>query len=208
MNPIEPGMTLEELGLLSERGIVLDNEEQEVENTIFELLEEHRINISELARRTGLSRQLVNAVMIGKGKPGIDVALKIATVFGRKVEEIFRLTETAWLTPVRDKDNNALYLCTESQTIVTYKDRMQAIKDSGMYYREISTGARLDKGDLEKKMRDHVDRKVDGLQKELLANEPMLGHNGALSVANRMLKVSFMEDYEPLFRQLLQRIDH
>ena len=48
----------------------------------------------ELAKLIGVSRQTVNAVESGRYVPSTVLALKMAQVFGKPVEEIFFLEET------------------------------------------------------------------------------------------------------------------
>ena len=43
----------------------------------------------ELALRIGVTRQTVNAIEGGKYSPSLDVAFRIAEVFGVSVEEVF-----------------------------------------------------------------------------------------------------------------------
>ena len=47
----------------------------------------------ELAKRIGVSRQTINAVESGRYVPSTVLALKMAQVFGKPVEEIFFLEE-------------------------------------------------------------------------------------------------------------------
>lgn len=47
----------------------------------------------ELARRVSVSRQTINAMEAGKYVPSTVLALKIAQVFRKPVEEIFSLEE-------------------------------------------------------------------------------------------------------------------
>lgn len=47
----------------------------------------------QLADQTGVSRQTINAIESGKFVPSTIVAMKIARVFERPVEEIFSLEE-------------------------------------------------------------------------------------------------------------------
>ena len=47
----------------------------------------------ELAKRIGVSRQTINAVESGRYVPSTVLALKMAQVFGKPVEEIFMLDE-------------------------------------------------------------------------------------------------------------------
>ena len=48
----------------------------------------------ELAKRIGVSRQTINAVESGRYVPSTVLALKMARVFGKPVEEVFFLEET------------------------------------------------------------------------------------------------------------------
>ena len=54
---------------------------------------ERRMTQQQLADQTGVSRQTINAIESGKFVPSTIVALKIARVFERPVEEIFSLEE-------------------------------------------------------------------------------------------------------------------
>lgn len=47
----------------------------------------------ELAKRIGVSRQTVNAIEGGKYSPSLEVAFRIAQVFDKPVEEVFRYVE-------------------------------------------------------------------------------------------------------------------
>ena len=49
------------------------------------------ITQEELANKTGVSRQTINAIELNKYIPSTLLALKIAVVFKKKVEEIFFL---------------------------------------------------------------------------------------------------------------------
>ncbi len=52
------------------------------------------ITQAELAEKIGVSRQTINAMELGKYVPSTVLALKIAEVFGKTVNEIFELEET------------------------------------------------------------------------------------------------------------------
>ena len=49
---------------------------------------------AELAEKIGVSRQTINAMELGKYVPSTVLALKIAKVFEKSVDEIFELEET------------------------------------------------------------------------------------------------------------------
>ena len=62
-----------------------------MKNTLRELRAERRWSQGELADRLEVSRQTINALETGKYDPSLPLALRIARLFGRTVEEIFML---------------------------------------------------------------------------------------------------------------------
>jgi putative transcriptional regulator len=46
-----------------------------------------------LADRIGVTRQTVNAIELGKYSPTLETAFRIARVFGKTLEEVFRYGE-------------------------------------------------------------------------------------------------------------------
>ena len=55
-----------------------------------------RISQQELAEKVGVSRQTINAIELGKYIPSGLVMLKIASVCGKTVDEVFSLEESDW----------------------------------------------------------------------------------------------------------------
>jgi putative transcriptional regulator len=55
-----------------------------------------KISQQELADRIGVSRQTINAIELEKYVPSATVIMKIAHIFGKKVEDIFSLEESDW----------------------------------------------------------------------------------------------------------------
>ncbi|MFN8170161.1 MAG: helix-turn-helix transcriptional regulator [Candidatus Nanopelagicales bacterium] len=60
-----------------------------VTNTIREFRTEHGISQGELAARVGVTRQTVNAIEQGKYSPSLEVAFRIADVFGVPLTDVF-----------------------------------------------------------------------------------------------------------------------
>jgi putative transcriptional regulator len=60
-----------------------------VKNKLRVLRAEHDLTQGELAQRLGVSRQTVNAVEVGKYDPSLPLAFKIASVFKRRIEDVF-----------------------------------------------------------------------------------------------------------------------
>lgn len=55
---------------------------------------EKNISQAELADQIGVSRQTINSIETGRYVPSTILALKMARVFDRRVEDIFQLEET------------------------------------------------------------------------------------------------------------------
>ena len=60
-----------------------------MKNRLRVLRAEREWSQAELANRTGVSRQTINAVETGKFDPSLPLAFKISSVFGQSIEEIF-----------------------------------------------------------------------------------------------------------------------
>jgi putative transcriptional regulator len=58
-------------------------------NTVRELRTERGWTQAELALRLEVSRNSVNAIETGRYEPSLTLALRIARVFGKRVEDIF-----------------------------------------------------------------------------------------------------------------------
>jgi putative transcriptional regulator len=52
-----------------------------------------RVTQAELAEKVGVSRQAINSIETGKYVPSTILAIKLARVFNKTVEEIFKLEE-------------------------------------------------------------------------------------------------------------------
>jgi putative transcriptional regulator len=62
-----------------------------VTNSVRELRGALNLTQADLAERLGVSRQTVNAIETGKYDPSLPLAIKIARIFEKPVEEIFTL---------------------------------------------------------------------------------------------------------------------
>lgn len=62
-----------------------------ITNSIRRLRFEHgEMTQQDLAERIGVTRQTVNAIEAGKYSPSLEVAFRIAEVFGLRVDEVFQ----------------------------------------------------------------------------------------------------------------------
>jgi putative transcriptional regulator len=60
-----------------------------MKNRLRVLRAERQWSQAELAKRTDVSRQTINAIETEKYDPSLPLAFKLAEVFGRPIEEIF-----------------------------------------------------------------------------------------------------------------------
>jgi putative transcriptional regulator len=54
--------------------------------------EQHEMTQQALADRIGVTRQTVNAIELGKYSPSLEVAFRIAAVFGAPLEQVFQFS--------------------------------------------------------------------------------------------------------------------
>jgi putative transcriptional regulator len=65
-----------------------------IRNCIRKLRFEHNeMTQQDLAERVNVTRQTINAIELGKYSPSLEVAFKIARVFGKPLEEVFSWSE-------------------------------------------------------------------------------------------------------------------
>ena len=60
-----------------------------MKNRLRELRAEREWSQSDLAERTDVSRQTINAIETGKYDPSLPLAFKLADAFGKRIEQIF-----------------------------------------------------------------------------------------------------------------------
>jgi putative transcriptional regulator len=60
-----------------------------MKNRLKELRARHGLSQAELGEKVGVSRQAVNALETDKHTPSLDLAYRIAAVFGESVEDVF-----------------------------------------------------------------------------------------------------------------------
>lgn len=61
-----------------------------ITNTIRKLrFERNEMTQQDLAERVGVTRQTINAIELGKYSPSLEVAFRIAAVFGVRLEDVF-----------------------------------------------------------------------------------------------------------------------
>lgn len=80
----------------------MSTQNMKLENTLRIERAVRRMTQAELAERVDVSRQAINAIETGKFIPSAILAIKLARVFGKPVEDIFILTEDAIPAEVKE----------------------------------------------------------------------------------------------------------
>lgn len=93
-------MEFKNLDEFESNGFVLLNSDilnNTIENNLQKILIAKRISISELSRKTGVSKQVISSSIVKNTKIGLDSAIKISRVLETPIEEIFKLNQNAWV---------------------------------------------------------------------------------------------------------------
>jgi putative transcriptional regulator len=69
------------------------NMKETIDNSVHQLRKQHQMTQEELGQKLGVTRQTVIAIEKGNYIPSLLLAMKIARVFGRPIEEIFTYAE-------------------------------------------------------------------------------------------------------------------
>lgn len=166
---------LKDLSDLKEWGLcIIGDEEATVENKLQAILKEKGLLISDLSKLTGISRQNINAVIRNKMKPSIEFVLKVSFVLGLKnVDDIFSLTEEAWVKPYRQERDATVYINLIEMTMVNNKQKRQEIKQSGgKEYFHVETKKLFTKKEHDELLRKHLEKelqnRIEESRKEVL----------------------------------------
>lgn len=64
-----------------------------MKNNIKLLRSQFQLTQEDIAKKTGVTRQTINAIENNKYSPTLELALKLAQIFNTSVEEIFQLDD-------------------------------------------------------------------------------------------------------------------
>lgn len=159
---------LESLDDLKMDGYIMLSDEPVITNKIINILEDKKIAPADLSKMTGISRQNINAVMKGKMKPGIDFALKIAYVLDMKVEEIFQLTQNAWVQTAKSSEESTLYLDIVELRIIDGKTRKDNISKDGLEYYDTVEKKLLVEDEFNKLLEEYIFDKIELAEQDVV----------------------------------------
>lgn len=198
---------INELSELREKGLcIIEDDMITVKNNILTVLEQKDLLISDLAKLTGISRQNINAVVRNKMKPGIDFVLKVSFVLGVPAEELFSLTDDAWIKPYKHERDATLYIDLVNLEIVDTKEKRKAIAESNHEYFQVETGELLTKDEYEARLKEYIDQNREYKQETLKEEDEELTVNQIKSLAVEELKSEFNSNYSKIYKKLGRRI--
>lgn len=198
---------LDDLSELDKRGLcTIEDEENVVRTNLPQALKEKGLITSDLSRLTGISRQYINAVIRQNIKPGIDFALKTSYVLGIPVEQLFTLTENAWIKPCKIGNDISVYVDVIHAIILDNRVLKMLLKVNPMLYLNQETGQKLTKTEYESSLRKYILDKVDERKEELKSQHPDMSSKTITSLAIDSLKKEFMAKHSKIYKKLGEKI--
>lgn len=193
--------------LKKENLCIIDKSDKIVRNKILETLEEQGLIVSDLAKLTGISRQNINAVVKYKMKPGIDFALKVSYVLNKSVEELFTLSDNAWVKAHKDNVDreSTLYVDVVNLYIVNNACKKSEIKKTGFEFYDTVNKQYMTRKQFEQGQKAYVDTNVTEKVKHLKEEMPDESLNSIKSQAITELKNEYTEIYIPIYEKLGKR---
>ena len=203
MNIVGVYQPLEDLRELEQNGLsIMEDDTPILRNNIIAVLEAKGLNVSDLSTITGISRQNINAVVHNKMKPGVDFALKVSQVLGVSVNELFELTEEAWIRPYKKDRDIALFIDMIHMAIVDNKQKKAFIEENGFEFYNVKTNEQVTKADYEERLRQFIDSKRVALTEKMKEEEPDLTANQIKSAVVEQLRSEFHEEYSKIYKRL------
>ncbi|MBP1308742.1 transcriptional regulator with XRE-family HTH domain [Paenibacillus sp. 1182] len=173
---------------------IIENDTDVVEVFIPQLLNEKGLLISELAKLTGTSRQYITSVIRNKMRPGIDFALKVSFVLGEPIENIFKLTENYWFTPVKLAGDSPVYIDLFHMQLIDSAEKRRRIQEDKFEYFNKTTKEKYSKAEYEKMLKSYVDQKIQTKDEKNKEDDSTLFKNE--------LKTEFSCNYSKIYKKI------
>lgn len=198
---------IDSLAELKQKGLcIIDEDEATVENHIMTILKEKGLLVSDLAKLTGISRQNINAVVKNKMKPGVDFALKVSHVLGIFVEELFTLTESAWVKPYKQERDSTLYVDVVKLMILDNTAKKEEIAVNGFEYINQDTKEYMSRDEHAELLKEYLNTHTPAKVEELKEEGSDLSTVKLTSQAKEELRNEFNEKYIRVYKKLGERI--
>lgn len=193
---------LDRFAKLHEMGYDIEQKEQPVIILLEDAMLKKKITSMRLCKKTGISRQTMNAVLNGKMKPGVDFALKVSKVLDIPVEDLFHLHESAWETLVI-KDSQSIYWDIASMEIIERKDMKKIVEREGEQYWDMEEDVLLSEAEYEAILAKELDER---LEEEIENARKLPVGRRDEKVFQRMAKDVIIKDIETRYPLRFQRV--
>ncbi|BBW98936.1 helix-turn-helix transcriptional regulator [Geobacillus subterraneus] len=177
-----------------------------VENCVGDVMKEKGWTVSDLAKKTGLSRQQVHAIVKGKIAPRIDFVLKISSVLETPVEKLFWLTEDAWVEYERKDHDVPLFLDMVHMEKVNAAEKKRFIRETGYVYYHVKTKQMFTEREIAREWRRFKELCLPKALKEVKNTHPSLSSLQQRSLAIRLLKEEFYGVHQKIFKRIVKRV--
>lgn len=165
------GLKLDNIDELKKYNLIIDSTDKVyVHNTLKELMDSKGISQSDLAVLAGTNRQSICDLIQNTLMPRIDMALKIATVLGVSVEDLFKLTDDSWYRVLK-VNYNTVYIDLYTLEI---NDSLNIKKEDGLDYIDIEKHECIDKTEFNNRLEEYIiERRLDNntLNKKSIVSE-------------------------------------
>lgn len=140
---------------LDKLNLVILNKDDLIKNNLKKILKEKNLKAQDLSNLTGICRQNISQIINNKMIPGVVLASQIATVLGKRVEDVFELTENAWVKIAKVEKDKTVYVDLYNLEIVDNSIRKEEIKNTGLEYINLRTMECLNKKEYQLKRKEY-----------------------------------------------------
>lgn len=176
---------------LTEQGYVIIEKNQTVlTNRIGEVLKEKKINTSKLAKLTGLSRQNISSVINGNLNPNTDFSLKISYVLNTPIEQLFILTENAWIENVEISKENKLFVDIVNLEIIDSNEKKERFESNRFEFVNLETGELITKQIKDEYQKIYINKRKREIEQE--AGTPVIFE----------IKAEFNKKYDVIYKKI------
>lgn len=187
---------------LFDMGYQIERKEPPVHNNMEAVMLKKRMTSAGLVKSTGISKQTMHAVLSGKMKPGIDFALKVSSVLGVPVEDLFTLNESAWETLITN-DGKSVYWDLAELELVERQDAKKLEGTQGVEYWDLEKESLISQ--------DQYQNILDSALEERMAEEMENARKQKVGrkeekIFQRMARETIERDIEKRYPQRFQRV--
>lgn len=175
--------------------VIIDNLEPSVTNNIDTVLKEKHLTPSNLSKMSGIGRQNLNEILKGKMKPNIGFALRIAKTLNKPVEEIFKLTDDAWIKTTFD--DNTLFIDMKTLKITSDKKVRKNTE-----YIMLETNELISKEKYEELLNEYIENNYSNVLEKIRIDYP----NEAKKKQERMAKDELIYNFSKVCTNRYKKI--